>query len=171
MLTELHAPAKCETWCKSRSRWISWRSLMVYVTGSKDRLHRAKTIDLCQNPLTVRDPRVSRGQDGTNPFICRKSQSLIGHDKYRNGRYMMGKSQPSLVDYGPARQAVRKRKAPPILSNTLNSRTIAGQSLEGMKVHFEIIYELLDAILILFTECGTAQWCGSLSIRARGDEL
>ena len=24
------------------------------LTGSKDRLHRAKTIDLCQNPLTVR---------------------------------------------------------------------------------------------------------------------
>jgi len=27
---------QCETWC------------------SKDRLHKAKTIDLCQNPLTVR---------------------------------------------------------------------------------------------------------------------
>lgn len=25
-------------------------------TGSKDRLHRAKTIDLCQNPLTVCTP-------------------------------------------------------------------------------------------------------------------
>ena len=26
----------------------------MFFTGSKDRLHRAKTIDLCQNPLTAR---------------------------------------------------------------------------------------------------------------------
>ena len=29
-------------------------------TGSKDRLHRAKTIDLCQNPLTVSVPALWR---------------------------------------------------------------------------------------------------------------
>lgn len=37
------------------------RQSLTSNTGSKDRLHRAKTIDLCQNPLT-KEPKLERAK-------------------------------------------------------------------------------------------------------------
>ncbi|KAJ7342428.1 glycosyltransferase family 24 protein [Mycena albidolilacea] len=49
----------CETWCKLRIILVC--ILLISFTGSKDRLHRAKTIDLCQNPLT-KEPKLARAR-------------------------------------------------------------------------------------------------------------
>lgn len=59
--------------------------------GSKDRLHKAKTIDLCQNPLTV-SPFLHKSNDHTHRTY-RKSLSSLELAKYPSGRNMTGKSR------------------------------------------------------------------------------
>jgi len=44
--------------------------------GSKDRLHRAKTIDLCQNPLTVSHPKMTSGVHLTHAWYAQKEPKL-----------------------------------------------------------------------------------------------
>ncbi|KAF8631762.1 hypothetical protein AX15_002201 [Amanita polypyramis BW_CC] len=61
----------CETWC------------------SKDRLHRAKTIDLCQNPLT-KEPKLSRARqipewEEYDTEIARFTRKLTQEGKIRSG--------------------------------------------------------------------------------------
>jgi hypothetical protein len=48
---------QCETWCMSLTSFFDFFLDRYEYAGSKDRLHRAKTIDLCQNPLTVSPPK------------------------------------------------------------------------------------------------------------------
>ncbi|KAJ7057937.1 UDP-glucose:glycoprotein glucosyltransferase-domain-containing protein [Mycena amicta] len=50
----------CETWCAFAEFGSSMTALTTFA-GSKDRLHRAKTIDLCQNPLT-KEPKLARAR-------------------------------------------------------------------------------------------------------------
>jgi len=73
-------------------------------SGSKDRLDRAKTIDLCQNPLTVSTRFVC--STITNVYF-RKSLNSLELDKYLNGRNTMLK----LLDL-PANLQKKERSTP-----------------------------------------------------------
>lgn len=81
--------------------------------GSKDRLHRAKTIDLCQNPLTVRSP--SRFRINT-PFMdifeCRRNQNCRGRVRFPNGRSTTKRSLDSCVDLLPKARFTRAWRRP-----------------------------------------------------------
>jgi UDP-glucose:glycoprotein glucosyltransferase len=50
---------------------------MVSYTGSKDRLDRAKTIDLCQNPLTVRFLDFIRLYSHSETSICLQKEPKL----------------------------------------------------------------------------------------------
>lgn len=63
--------------------------LLISLTGSKDRLHRAKTIDLCQNPKTVRPIRPLLPNFPSPPLVPRshrKNRSSREPVKSQNGR-------------------------------------------------------------------------------------
>jgi len=76
----------CETWC------------------SKDRFHRAKTIDLCQNPLT-KEPKLSRARqipewEDYDTEISQFARKLADKGVIRSAAYAGGAD--SLVDLGAA---------------------------------------------------------------------
>ena len=71
---------------------INWRiscdtEMLPPTTGSKDRLRRAKTIDLCQNPLTV-CPAKSHLYPSDTPHRSRKNRNCHGHARFPNGKSM-----------------------------------------------------------------------------------
>ncbi|KAJ8514563.1 hypothetical protein ONZ45_g7920 [Pleurotus djamor] len=101
----------CETWC------------------SKDRLHRAKTIDLCQNPLT-KEPKLSRARqipewevydDEISRFAQKLAQDGVLHSRIAAadtrvladaGTASSGVSEESIVEEGTKKSDEEAHEAP-----------------------------------------------------------